>query len=274
MELESVAPVIKSAELPNRVELPYVDQGDPSGVPLLLVHGYADSWRSFELVLPHLPESIRAIALTQRGHGDASRPLAGYRSHDFAVDLAAFMDALHLHSAVIAGGSSGGFVARRFAIDYPDRTLGLVLLGSPFTLRDNPGVLELWESTISKLTDPVDPVFVREFQQGMNARPVPDAFLETMVREGLKVPARVWNATFEGLLEDNSSGELDEIKAPTLIIWGDKDTIVPLGDQEKLTVAIKGSRLAVYPGVGHAIYWEEPENVASDLVVFIENIVK
>ena len=64
MELESVAPVIKSVELPNRVELPYVDQGDPSGVPLLLLHGYADSWRSFELVLPHLPRSIRGIALT------------------------------------------------------------------------------------------------------------------------------------------------------------------------------------------------------------------
>ncbi len=268
-----MAPVIKSAELPNRVELPYVDQGDPSGVPLLLVHGYVDSWRSFERVLPHLPESIRAIALTQRGHGDASRPLAGYRSHDFAADLAAFMDALHLESAVIAGGSSGGFVARRFAIDYSERTLGLVLLGSPFTLQDKPEVVELWESTISRLTDPVDPGFVREFQQGMNARPVPDAFLETMVREGLKVPARVWNATFEGLLEDESSGQLPEIKAPTLILWGDKDTIVPLSDQEKLRVAIEGSRFVVYPEVGHAIYWEEPDRVASDLAAFIENIV-
>ena len=268
-----MARFIKSTELPNKLNLPYVDQGDPSGVTLILLHGYADSWRSFELLLPHLPKSIRAIAMTQRGHGDASRPLEGYRSHDFAVDLAAFMDALEIEVAVITGGSSGGFVARRFAIDFPERTLGLVFLGSPFILRDKQGVLELWESTISKLTDPIDPGFVREFQMSTYTQPVPKAFLETMVRENLKVPAGVWKTTFEGLLEDNSSGELAEIKAPTLIIWGDKDTIVPRSDQEKLMAGIEGSQLAVYPEVGHAIYWEQPAQVASDLVAFIENIV-
>jgi pimeloyl-ACP methyl ester carboxylesterase len=260
----------KSVELSNRVKLPYAEQGDPSGVPLLLLHGYADSWRSFELVLPYLPDSVRAIALTQRGHGDASRPEEGYRPDDFAADLAEFMDVLQLESAVIAGGSSGGFAARRFAVDYPERTLGLVLLGSPFTLQDKPGVLELWESNISKLTDPVDPRFVREFQESTHVRPVPEAFLRTMVNESLKVPAHVWRSTGEGLLKDASSEDLAEIKAPTLIIWGDQDTIVPLSDQEKLKRGIEGSRLIVYPGVGHAIYWEEPGHVASDIIAFIK----
>lgn len=268
-----MAPVIKSVELPNQVKLPYFEQGDPSGVPVLLLHGYADSWHTFELVLPHLPEFIRAFALTQRGHGDASRPAAGYRSHDFSADLAAFMDALNLDAAVIAGGSSGGFVARRFAIDHPERTQGLVLMGSPFTLRDKSGVLELWDSTISKLTDPIDPGFVREFAESSLAQPVPQTFLETIVQENLKVPARVWRATFEGLLEDDSSGELDKIKSPTLIVWGNQDTILPLSDQEALAAAITGSRLVVYPGAGHALYWEEPDHFASDLVTFTENLV-
>jgi non-heme chloroperoxidase len=267
-----MTPVLKSVELPNRVELPYVEQGDPSGVPVLLLHGYADSWHSFELVLPHLPASIRAFALTQRGHGDASRPAVGYRSRDFAGDLAAFMEALHLGAAVIVGGSSGGFVARRFAIDHPERTLGLVLMGSPATLQDKPGVLETWDSTVSKLTDPVDPGFVREFQQSTLTRPVPQAFLETLVQENLKVPARVWRATFEGLLEDDSFGELDQIKAPTLILWGDRDAILPRSDQEALAAAIASSRLVVYPGAGHALYWEEPARFASDLVAFIKGL--
>ncbi len=273
MERENVAHFIKSAELPNKLNLPYIDRGDPSGIPLILLHGYADSWRSFELMLPHLPKSIRTIALTQRGHGDASRPPEGYRSHDFAVDLAAFMDSLQIEAAVITGGSSGGFVARRFAIKFPERPLGLVFLGSPFILRDKPGVMDLWESTISKLTDPIDQGFVREFQMSTYTRPVPEAFLETMVQESLKTPARVWKKTFEGLLEDNASGELAKIKAPTLIMWGDKDTIVPLSDQEKLMAGIKRSRFVVCPGAGHALYWEQPVQVASDLVVFIENIV-
>jgi pimeloyl-ACP methyl ester carboxylesterase len=266
-------PAVKAIELPNRVKLPYAEQGDPSGIPLLLLHGFADSWRSFELVLPYLPESIHAFALTQRGHGDASRPATGYGSRDFAADLAAFMDALHIEAAVIAGGSSGGFVARRFAIDHPHRVLGLVLLGSPLTLRDKPGVLEMWDSTMSKLTDPVDPGFVREFVESAFARPVPRAFLETLVEESLKVPARVRKATFEGLLEDDSAEELGRIKSPALIVWGDRDAILPRSDQETLAAAIADSRLVVYPGAGHALYCEDPGRSASDIVRFVEEHV-
>ena len=270
--MPDVAPVIRSVELPNQVKLPYVEQGDSSGVPVVLLHPIADSWHSFERVLPHLPNSIHAFALTQRGHGDASRPPEGYRPHDFSADLTAFMDALYLQGAVIVGGSSGGFVARRFAIDHPERTLGLVLLGSPSTLRDKPGVLEFWDSTVSKLMDPVDPGFVREFAERTLAQPVPQAFVETMVQENLKVPARVWRATFEGLLEDDTFGELNKINAPTLIVWGDQDAFLSRGDQETLEAAITGSRLVVYPGAGHAVYWEEPDRVASDLAAFIEGL--
>ena len=265
-----MAPILKSVELPNQVQLPYVEQGDPAGFPVLLLHAIADSWHAFEPVLTHLPNSIHAFALTQRGHGDASRPAAGYRVHDFATDLAAFMDAIQLEAAVIAGSSSGGFVARRFAIDHPERTLGLVLLGSPANLRDKPGVRELWDATVSKLTDPVDLGFVREFAASTLARPVPQAFFETIVQESLKVPAFVWRATIEGLIADDSFGELHTIKAPTLIIWGDQDAILPRSDQEALAAAIPGSRLVVYPGAGHAFYWEDPGRVASDLVAFVE----
>jgi steroid delta-isomerase-like uncharacterized protein len=265
-------PIVQSVELPNRVTLPYVEQGDPSGVPVVLLHAIADSWRSFERVLSDLPESIHAFALTQRGHGDASRPAKGYHSRDFAADLAAFMDALYLEAVVVVGGSSGGFAARRFAIDHPGRTLGLVFLGSPAILRDKPGVLEMWDSTISELKDPISPALVREFAEGTLTRPVPQAFLETIVQENLKPPARVWRATFEGLLEDDSLEELDKIKAPTLIVWGDQDAILPRSDQETLAAAITGSRLLVYPGAGHAFYWEDPGRVASDLAAFIADL--
>ncbi len=261
-----------AVELPNQVSLQYVEQGDSLGSPLILLHGYVDSWHSFERVLPYLPKTIRTFALTQRGHGDASRPVTGYRSRDFATDLAAFMDVLGLRASVIVGGSSGGIIARRFAIDHPNRTLGLILVGSPLTLQDKPSVLELWDSTISKLEDPIDPSFVRGFMMSTLAQKVPEAFLKTMLRENLKVPARVWNATLKGLLEDDSSEELNKIKAPTLIVWGDKDVVIPRSDQETLLERIAGSRLVVYPGAGHALYWEEPAQFASDVVAFIEKL--
>jgi rifampin ADP-ribosylating transferase len=75
-------------------------------------------------------------------------------------------------------------------------------------------------------------------------------------------------------LEDDSSESLARIKAPTLILWGDQDTVVPLSDQEKLTAEIESSRLVVYPDVGHAIYWEEPSQVASDIGVFIKEHIR
>lgn len=263
---------VRSIILPNQIEIPYVEQGNPSGICLILVHGYADSWRSFELLLPYLPESFHTFALTQRGHGDASRPSDGYQTNDFAADLFLFMNALQIDSAVIVGGSSGGFVARHFAIDNPRRILGLALLGSPYTLFDKPGLETLWESTISKLTDPVDPSFVSEFQRGVHVSPVSESFLQTMISESLKVPAFVWQATFKGLLADNSHSMLAKIEAPTLIIWGDQDTVVPFDDQEKLKAAIEKSSLLVYPGTGHAIYWESPKQIVFDLEVFIENL--
>jgi non-heme chloroperoxidase len=269
---ERMMPLVKAVELPNRVTLPYAEQGDPAGVPMLFLHGFTDSWRAFELVLPHLRKSIRAIAMTQRGHGDASCPATGYRIRDFAADLTAFMDALRLGAAVIVGDSMGGVVAQRFAIDHPERTLGLVLIGSPVTLRGKPRVLELWRSTISKLVDPVDPAFVREFLASMPFQPVPPAFFETMLQESLKVPARVWREVNESLLADDHSGELHKIMAPTLMLWGDQDALTRT-DQETLAAAIASSRLVVYTGAGHALCWEEPDRIAADLAGFVEDVL-
>lgn len=261
--------VLKAAELPNGVTLPYVEQGDPSGVPLVFLHAIADSWHSFERVLSELPDSIHAFVPTQRGHGDATRPTTGYGPRDFASDMLAFMEAVHVEAALLVGGSSGGLIARRMAMDYPERTLGLVLLGSPATLQGKPELLELWDSTLSKLTDPIDHDFVRGFAQSCIVQPVPSPFFETIVQENLKAPAGVWKATFKGLLEDDSFQELGKVKAPTLVVWGDQDTIIPRGDQEALTAAIPNARLRVYRGAGHAFYWETPDRVADDLVACI-----
>jgi len=223
-------------------------------------------------VLDHLPASIRAFAVTQRGHGDASRPEAGYRPEDFASDLEAFMEALHLEAAVLVGHSSSCFTARRFAIDRPDRTLGLVFIGSPVAMRGNPAVQELWDSTMSKLTDPIDPAFVRGFAGSTLARHVPEAFFETVVQESLKVPARVFKEVLRALLEDGSAAELDAIEAPTLLLWGERDAISTRSDQEELAASIAGSRLMVYAGAGHSPHWEEPARFASDVAAFIEGL--
>jgi non-heme chloroperoxidase len=259
---------VRAAELRNGVVVEYVDQGDASGLPIVFLHGVTDSWRSFEAVLARLPASIRALALSQRGHGESSRPASGYRFVDFSDDLREFLDALDIPAALIVGHSMGSYVALRFALDHPSRTLGLVLMGAFPTIRGNRGVQELWDTRVSSLADPVDPEFVVDFQRSTLARPIDPTSLDTFVRESLKVPAHVWRATFEEFLTADFSQELKRITAPTLIAWGDEDAFFPLRDQVALRDSIRGSQLVVYHGAGHAFHWEKPTRFVSHLLRF------
>ncbi len=273
-EVKNVAakPVIKSAKLSTGVRLEYAEQGDPNGVPLVLLHGYGDSRRSYDLVLSRLPKSIHVYALTQRGHGDSEQPASGYNPRDYAADVAAFLDAVKLPKAVIVGHSLGSYIAQRFALDYPERVRGLVLIGSFVTVRGNSGVQELWDTTISKLPESVDSTFIREFQQSTFQKPIPLEFFETVVRESAKVPGRVWRAVMAELLKTDFSAELGRIKAPTLIVWGDKDSFFLRAEQERLAKAIANSKLVIYEGIGHCPNWESPERVAADLTTFVERL--
>jgi len=262
---------IQSVTLPGGLRLPYVEHGDPAGVPLILLHGYSDSWRSWELLLAQLPASVHAYALTQRGHGDADRPQTGYRPEDHAADVAAFMDAVGLDAAVIAGHSGGSYSAQRFALDHPERTLGVVLIGAFRAFHDNPGVLELGEA-IAELTDPVDPAFVRGFQASTVAQPIPAGFLETIVAESRKLPARVWKTYLRDILEGDVPTETGTIDAPTLILWGDQDAFCPRSDQDALLAAIPRAQLALYHGTGHCPHWEQPQRTVADLVAFARRV--
>lgn len=263
------APSVKSVMLRTGVTLEYAEQGDATGIPVILLHGYTDSWRSFELVLPHLPKTLHAFALSQRGHGDSERPASGYRPSDFSADVAAFMDALKLKRAVIVGHSMGSQVALRFVLDHPERASGLLLVGAFKTVHGHAGVKELWDTTISKMADPIDSKFVREFQQSTLHKPIPAMFLDAAVQESAKVPARVWRSVITGLMETDFSSEISQIKLPTLIVWGDQDLFCSRKDQDYLITAIKGAKLLIYSGTGHAPHWEEPERFAADVTSFV-----
>ena len=262
---------VRFLDLSGRVRIPYVEVGDGSGTPLLLLHGLTDSWRSFELVLPHLPPWIRTIAITQRGHRNAGRPLRGYGLPDFVGDLAGVMDALGIEAAVLAAHSSHTFVVERYAIDHPDRTLGLILMGAPFSLRQKPGLAGFLE-TVSKLSDPIDAEFVRGFARATIHRPVPQPFLDMMIEECLAVPAHVWREAFPSFLEDEHGSELERISAPTLLVWGDQDTIVTRADQDALVRAIPNASLVVYEGTGHTPHCEDPLRLARDIGAFVESL--
>ena len=262
--------MVKSIALPTGVTLQYVEQGNASGVPIVFLHGATDSWRSFDPLLEHLPPTVHALAITARGHGHSGKPREGYRYGDMSNDLRAFLDALHLPTAVIVGHSMGAMVAQRFAIDHPRRVAGLVLMGSFQTLHRHALIQEFWDTELSTLADPITPGLARDFQVSTLAREIPPEILDVMVNESLAVPSRVWRELFKGFLETpDFSRELGRVTAPTLIAWGDKDSYALRADQEFLQSAIARSRLLAYPGAGHAFHWEDPRRFAADLVAFV-----
>jgi non-heme chloroperoxidase len=265
----SAALVTSFVKLDTGVTLQYVAQGEAQAPVIVLLHGAGDSWHSWELVLPQLPSRFRCYALTLRGHGLSDHPASGYSRADFAADVRAFLAKLDLRGVTLVGHSLGSFVAQEVAeTDSAGRVKSLVLIGSgPGGPRD-PGADSGIRSFFLAVHDPIDYVFARDFQAGTAYGALPPAFLETMIGEVQRVPARVFHELATNLTEPQAVERLSGIKARTLIFWGDKDTLFGRGDQDALLRAIPGSRLAVYPDTGHALHWEHPARFAKDLVAF------
>jgi len=262
------APSVHRVALPSGVELAYLEQGSRHGPPVLWLHGFTASHRHFDLNLKIFPRSFHVFALDLRGFGDSSKPDCCYDHADFAADIVSFMDALHICRASLVGHSMGSLIAHKVALEHPERVDRLVLIGSSPTSVDNPSNPVL-EALIGSLVDPIDPVFVRQFQASIFFRPVPDSFLDTATAEALKSPAAVWQASFAGIISEDHSAQLPQLVAPTLLLWGDQDSIVSAQDQAELDALIPDSQLIVYEQAGHGVHVELPERVTHDIARFL-----
>ena len=258
-----------SVSLKTGIRMRYAYKGNPSGTPVILLHGYGDSWFSFSPILPLLDSKYRVYIPDQRGHGDSDRPAPGsYALKQFAADIVAFMDAMKLKHATIVGHSMGSFVAQHVAAEVPDRVDKLVLIGSATKIRNN--VVTDLQREINGLTDPLPEKFVRDFQTSVAFKTLPPEFLDGIVRESMKLPARVWREVMAQMVSPDSDADLAKIKSPTLIIWGDKENIFPRSEQDSLVAALRNAVLKVYQDTGHAPTWERPEQVVKDLHEFID----
>ena len=260
---------VRHVRLTTGVSLAYTSTGPSSATPVLFLHAWAESRRSFDRLLALLPATVRAIAMDQRGHGDAERPAAGYSLDHLADDVEAFIHELDLSSAVLFGSSSGGYVAQQVAIRNPEIVAGLVLVGSPRSLQGRPAFAD----EVEQLTDPIDVAWVRESLTWFpRIQPVPPWYIDDRVRDGARIPAHVWREAFGGLTSACPPTDAGTITAPTLIVWGDHDELLTRDHEQRLASAIPDSRLVVYEDTGHLVLWEQPERLASDLIDYIETL--
>ena len=262
----ALAPLMSFGDvrLANGVRLHYAHQGPRYGPAIVLLHGWSDSSFSFSRVMPLLPSELRVIALDLRGHGHSDRPASGYLIPQLADDVVQAMDALRVPSAVVVGHSMGSFVAQAIAERAPERVTSLVLMGSAPSA-NNAAVRQL-RGEVEMLTDPVDPGFVRGFQYGSVALPVPDAFMEAAIAVSGRMPARVWKRALTALLAFAPRPSRPHVR--TLVLGGKKDAVFSAAEQTTLARQFRNARLELYDDVGHSPHWERPQEFVDSLLRF------
>ena len=124
------APRFGTARLSTGITMHYAEQGDARNRPIILLHGYSDSWFSFSRVLAPLARDAHVFALDLRGHGKTAKPTSGYLMRDLAEDVIAFMNAKGIVRATVIGHSMGGLVAQQVALAAPKRVSHLVLVAT------------------------------------------------------------------------------------------------------------------------------------------------
>ena len=120
------------------------------------------------------------------------------------------------------------------------------------------------------MTSDADPEFVRAAQVTQQRTDVPESRLDCLIYESAKAPAHVLSQTWAAFIEENHVARLPDIRTPTLILCGGDDMYFPINEQETLNRAIPGSKLKLYPGVGHGLQWEKPAQFVSDVTTFID----
>src|SRR5262245_22399371 len=263
----SDAPRFGEVKLSTGIRMHYAEQGESRGEPIILLHGYSDSWFSFSRVLTPLARETRVYALDLRGHGKTDKPTSGYLMRDLAADVVAFMDAKGIVRATVIGHSMGGFVAQQVAFAAPKRVSRLVLVGTVRKPTNLAGFHEL-EKAVTALSDPVPDAFAREFQLSTVYTSVGDDFINRAVEESLRLPARVWKELAAGMIATDAAVSLGRSGIPTLVVRGEKDAWVTAAETDSLAKMVAAKRQKTYANTGHAVHWERPAEFASDVVAF------
>jgi len=260
----------------------YKDWG--TGQPVVFSHGWplnADDWDDqLVFVASH---GYRAIAHDRRGHGRSSQPWDGNDMDTYADDLAALIDTLDLHDAVLVGHSTGGGEVTRYIGRHgTSRLAKAVLVGAvpPLMLKTeaNPGgtPIEAFDQIRAGVSadrsqfykDLSAPFYGANRPGSQVSQGLRDAFWLWSMQVGLKGALDCIKA----FSETDMTEDLKKFDIPTLIIHGDDDQIVPIGDSALLSSKIvKDATLKIYPGAPHGLMSTHKEQFNADLLAFLRS---
>lgn len=280
-ELEALygQPPSQFVTLPSGARVHYRDQGQANGPALVLLHGSNASLHTWEPWVGELGDAFRMISVDLPAHG-LTGPVPGddYSQDGMAKFVDEFTTAIGIERFALAGNSMGGGVAARFALMHPERLTHLILVdaaGVPTKTPRDPGL----GFTLARM--PVVQhvlLFVTPrnlFEQGLKTAMYDDAHVTPEMvdrywrlnrREGTRAATlKRFQTPPDTYIQDN----VTKITTPTLILWGEYDTLTPRDMGEAYNAAITGSKLVVYKNVGHITMEEIPDQSARAVREFL-----
>jgi pimeloyl-ACP methyl ester carboxylesterase len=255
-------------------EIAYFVEGSGEST-LLLVMGLGATSADWGEILPaRLAERHRVVAFDHRGTGASSRPNGAFSLEDLARDALAVLDDVGAKKAHVVGLSMGGMIAQLLALDHPERVEKLVLLSTH--CGGSQAVMPFPELAAHLFPAPGTPadVVVRTRLQAIAApgwAAKNGEEIERRVASALasRMSMRTYRAQMEAILASDRYARLEEISAPTLVVHGDVDPLVPYPNGEILARRIPGARLVTLSGVGHLPMWEAPVETARSVLEFL-----
>ena len=278
-------------DLPDGTRIHFRDEGEPNNPVIVLLHGFNGSLFNFERLVPLLANDFRLISIDLPGFGlTGATPSADYTTEGFINAVTKLTDELGIEKFSIAGNSMGGGVAWRYALEYPSKVEGLILLASSGVAskedvkkfeereKNTPIVWKLMDSDLLKkfLHYYTPKFFATEGlkrsvydQQHANVDHA-NQFHDLVLLQGSR--NAILSMTMGGRRKMYGPESLSKITAPTLVIHGEEDNIIGFERSFVFEENIDNSKIKIYSNVGHLPMYEEPVRTANDIIRFFQDL--
>ena len=254
------------------------------GTPLIFIHGLSGCWQNWLEQLPHFARDRRVIAVDLPGFGQSEMPAEEISVTGYADTIDALMSDLGIDTAQIIGNSMGGFIGAELAIQHPARVERLVLVAAAglsiesIRTERTTGLRHRAENIVFF---GLGHVASRSHQVALRKR-LRAALLLIVAAHPSKLPGPLaaqqvlgsgkpgFSDALEAMCRYPLRDRLEKISCPTLILWGDKDRLVPLKDASIFEKLIPDSRKIIYKDTGHVSMMERPARFNEDVRAFLE----
>ena len=270
---------LNSVEIAGR-RVNYVDMGEGDGDPVVFVHGLGGQWQNWIENIPRVAQERRVLAPDLPGFGLSEMPEESISISGYGRCIEAFLEQLGLERVDVVGNSMGGFIAAEVAIQFPQRVSRLVLVSAAGISSAN--VYRAPTALVGRVAAALTASTAARHRQ-MARRPVSRHFALGLVARhpSQLAPDIAWEALMKGVgkpgfqralmasVEYDFRARLPEISQPTLIIWGENDSVISVRDAHEFERLIEDSRKVVMKDTGHIPMAERPTAFNEVLVDFL-----